>query len=117
MTDARILKYVIKTMSLSSGSAELPGVFSSNPYPAVVNASLWTLKYELLCYFILAVVAALKLWERRKLTLILVGGWLSASIFLTYRFGPNPDWVQHLARFWFSFSFGVGLFLFHRHVP
>lgn len=28
----------------------LPGVFENNPYPVVVNGSLWTLLYEVACY-------------------------------------------------------------------
>ena len=37
----------------------LPGVFLENPYPAVVNGSLWTLPWEMKMYGILAVFGAL----------------------------------------------------------
>lgn len=33
-----------------------PGAFPGNPQPHVLNASLWSLRYEMLCYAILAVV-------------------------------------------------------------
>lgn len=44
------LSYVLRTLTLSTGSAPLPGVFESLPASGLVNMSLWTLKYELLCY-------------------------------------------------------------------
>lgn len=39
----------------------LPGVFAANPFPAVVNGSLWTLRLEFSGYLILAGLAAFKL--------------------------------------------------------
>ena len=40
----------------------LTGVFTDNPYPAIVNGSLWTLPIEFFCYATLAVVG---IWLRR----------------------------------------------------
>lgn len=42
--------------SLTLGSPSLEGVFESNPYPGGPNGSLWTLRYEILMYVILAVL-------------------------------------------------------------
>ena len=53
-TDTGLPLYIAKTLSLSTGSAPLPGVFTTNPAPNYVNLSLWTLKYEVICYGLLA---------------------------------------------------------------
>lgn len=43
----------------------LPGVIHDNPYPNVINGSLWSLKVEVLCYLMIAVVGKLGLLEKR----------------------------------------------------
>ena len=116
LADARVWKYFLKTMSLSTGSAELPGVFSTNPYPAVFNASLWTLKFELLCYIVLASAGALNLFNKAYLTWLLPAGFLLSSAFLIYRFGGKADQFEQFARFWLCFSLGVGLFAFRNRI-
>lgn len=41
----------------------VPGAFSTNPIPDMINAPLWSLRYEILCY---ALVAALGLYFKRS---------------------------------------------------
>lgn len=46
---------------------ELPGVFEHNPWPAMINANLWTLPWELWCYIImvgLMLAGAVRIGER-----------------------------------------------------
>lgn len=62
---------------------QLPGVFESNPFPFVVNASLWTIKYEILMYFLLVVFIAI--FGERKQRFIFI---FLLSIFL---FFITPD--------------------------
>ncbi|MCB1485195.1 MAG: acyltransferase [Hyphomicrobiaceae bacterium] len=62
-THSETLAYVIKTVSLSTGSATLPGVFETAPAPGLVNMSLWTLKYEVLCYGGLAALGCVGLFK------------------------------------------------------
>jgi len=50
----------------ASGEDRLPGVFTNNPYPQKINASLWTIKYELVCYVILGAIAVVCAAGRRR---------------------------------------------------
>ena len=68
--DPALPNYLAKTLLLMTGAAPLPGVFAHLPGANLVNMSLWTLKYEVLCYF--------------GLSLVCVTGALT---------GPNKSWA------------------------
>lgn len=44
----------------------LPGVFTDNPNPGMVNKSLWTIPAELICYTVAAAAITIGLLERRR---------------------------------------------------
>ena len=62
----------------------LPGVFTHNPWPEVVNGSLWTVPYELECYVALAVASTLTLM-RRPLLMAVLAVLVSAAFFAFFR--------------------------------
>lgn len=53
-TDAKLYKYLLNIFGIIHYT--LPGVFLNNPFPQVVNGSLWTVPLELICYFVMAVL-------------------------------------------------------------
>ena len=55
-TDGALPVYVVKTALLITGAAPLPGVFETLPAANLFNMSLWTLKYEVICYIGLALL-------------------------------------------------------------
>src|SRR5215207_8588173 len=57
--------YPAQTLTLAKISGLLPGVFDGNPHPGV-NIPLWTLKYEVLCYGLLALLAAMGAWRSQR---------------------------------------------------
>lgn len=88
----------------------LPGVFSDNPYPGVVNGSLWTLPVEFLCYISVAVFGSIKVVSKSALiaaNLILVALLATyASLVTGTRFSPH---FEMLAVFWFGAFYGYCL--------
>ncbi|MGY4506328.1 hypothetical protein ACVWYH_010285 [Bradyrhizobium sp. GM24.11] len=69
---------------------ELPGLFSTNPYPSVVNGQLWTIPYELRCYAFLAVLAVLTIVERRALFAAAVLFFCIPFAIVKFWFFPGP---------------------------
>jgi len=57
----------------------LPGVFVSNPFPDV-NSQLWTIPYELICYFALMILAATGIFQRRWWLLLSLMGFYVAQV-------------------------------------
>ncbi|MDO8287253.1 MAG: acyltransferase [Rhodoferax sp.] len=91
----------------------LPGLFTANHFPLVVNGSLWTLPVEFMCYCTIAgaglVMLALKLKQDVLLGVALVGVVLVAS------YGPpviGSFYTPHLemvAVFWWGAFYGFCL--------
>ena len=48
----------------------LPGVFEKNPYPGVVNGSLWTIPLEVICYIGLYIVYVCKFLNKKVLKIL-----------------------------------------------
>lgn len=50
----------------------LPGVFTTNPLPAVINGSLWSLPYEISCYLALTFLWLLRVPRRAAVTVVVL---------------------------------------------
>lgn len=99
---------------------ELPGVFTDNPVPALVNGNLWTLPAEFYCYLVLsALMASGALFTRRGfLAVFLI---VSIGVALTASFGFLAPTRLDTTRFagWFLvylFLVGVALWVYAEHV-
>ncbi len=101
-------KYIFVTMGLITANAPLPGLFGHNPVPDIVNLPLWTLKYEAMCYFGLAVLGLAGLMRSPRLaTLVLVPlllAWVAVSAFPA----QLPVGSTLLSFLRLAFSFGLG---------
>jgi peptidoglycan/LPS O-acetylase OafA/YrhL len=99
----------------------LPGLFQTNPYPNVVNAQLWTVPFELICYLVLAglTLSGIKTrpWLAPAATIILMAFYAGGRIIkhhgsLPYIVGGVPGILLVV-----SFLAGVSLYLFKDRLP
>jgi peptidoglycan/LPS O-acetylase OafA/YrhL len=82
------------------------GAFASNPFPYVVNASLWTVSYEFLCYLAVIVLGLTKVLRRGRVLIGLLGasivfsllyahfGWESPHSLPAVLFGYPQAWAR-----------------------
>ena len=93
----------------------LPGVFEGNPHPTV-HGSIWTLRYELACYGLVALLGAVGLLRAPRLLLGLsalgyLGFWLIASRVAL------PNLLQWFGLLSFPFLLGVLAWLWRAQIP
>ncbi len=113
------LLYVPLTASLATPGAELPGVFDANPVPNEVNGSLWTLRYEVFCYGVLAVLGMFGAFSSRLKTLAVFALLGLPLLFLSLVPTIHEDYnmVQHFVRFGLCFGIGVLAHEFRDRIP
>jgi peptidoglycan/LPS O-acetylase OafA/YrhL len=88
-------QFLVETLTLNPGPLHLPGVlFADNSVGLLVNGSLWTLRYEIMMYLMILVLAAVGLL-RLSSAIVLVGVGVAAVCFekaLT-PFGDFGEWA------------------------
>ena len=110
--------YLFKTLLLTTGSAPLPQVFTELPAPNLVNLSLWTLKYEVLCYLGLGAIGSIMLAfrKRRAFGIGVLTIALAAIFYKRPELGPDNSLADSLRYFALFFGTGVLAFTFRKHV-
>ncbi len=113
-SDPRTWLFVPLTTSLITHSLTLPGVFDAVPESGVIDPPLWTLRYETMCYVLLAIFACLGMLATRgraALTLALIfGGYLVVTFATPLR--ADIAAIDSAARFVLCFFVGGALYLF-----
>ncbi len=115
---AAVPNYVFQTLSLSTGSAMLPGVFALNPVGGAINQSLWTLKYEVACYLMLGGLAAIawRLKANRTVTGIALAVWAALMLMVRPSLSHAASFPELLTYFSLFFGTGVAAYLLRDYV-
>jgi peptidoglycan/LPS O-acetylase OafA/YrhL len=95
--DPSTLQYINKNLRLGAELQwSLPGVFLKNPYPNVMNGSIWTLPGEISMYMWVAVLGALGILRRRWLANVVLLVWLVIAALSPEElpFVGAPDYVR-----------------------
>lgn len=109
--------YLPLTTTLIDDKAMLPGTFETGMQAGVVNAPLWTLKYEVLSYLLVAALGMVRLRMHRGALAVLIGigaGFLAIQTLTDWR--GEYALIDSLMRFWFCFFVGAGFYLLRNRV-
>lgn len=85
----------LKELILPTVQVKLPGVFPNNPFPAAVNGSLWSLRYEFIFYIVVGFLGAVRLLRKPipaslfilALAVSIIHGGLYADLFRNFSAG------------------------------
>lgn len=114
-TDPRTWLYVPVTASLMSYTMTLLGVFETVPVSGAIDNPLWTLRYEAICYVLLALFALVGLLATRFRAGLLLSLIFAGYAVVTYATGWRGESaaLDSMSRFAFDFFLG-GAFYFSR---
>lgn len=107
----RTWTYVPRNLSLKFLQYDLPGVFVGNHYPNVINGSLWTLYYEVVCYAMVMVVGLVGGLQRWRFALLLA---IYVPIELMMVAHGQPSQLMKLS---FPFIVGMAFYVFRQSIP
>lgn len=108
--DPGLWRFIEGTLTTFKSNAALPGVFSDNPFRFPMG-TVWTLKYEVLCYGGLLAAGLLGALRRRWLCPLLVAGLAIALALAGLRAGEMPKGLETSLRLPLIFATGAALFL------
>ena len=103
--------------SMLNADVTLPGVFEGLPNDAIVNAPLWTLKYEAFFYISLAILGLFGWLKTRRFTILALLGF-SFYFFVTFLTNLREiAAIDHLMHFGYAFLIGACFHIFRKFVP
>ena len=116
--DAAPVGFVTNNLLLLMNQTTIDHVLSTNPYPATIDGSLWTLAYEFSWYLVVVLIAALGWFRRRWLILGLIAFIVVTSLLSIDPLGGIPIIGYALSsRFALVFSLGMAAYLWRDRIP
>ncbi len=113
--DPGLWRFITATLTTFKSSAVLPGVFEANPFKFPIG-TVWTLKYEVLCYVGVLLLGLSGLLRLRMVVLILVAELFCAVAGLDAVRPDAPKGLQTMLRLPLVFFLGSLLYLWRDRV-
>lgn len=112
--DPATWRFLPEVLPRFNGLAELPGVFNGHPVHNVM-ATIWTIKYEIVCYILLALAGAAGLLRRPFVVLGLLG--VGLATLTLFESDVLPSGINSLLRFGTCFMLGNTFWLLRDRIP
>lgn len=90
----------------------LPGVFLDHPFARVVNTSLWTVPYELLCYIALTLASLVTLFKRPRIFAVIFVIAVVVKTVLNLKYGSGVSYPPNLGGRQLVVCFLAGVLLY-----
>ncbi|MBO6719803.1 MAG: acyltransferase [Rhizobiaceae bacterium] len=114
-------RFMVRATLMFSVGVGLDGVFMDNPMPRSANIPIWTIRYEVICYFtLLAFMSAMAVIRMRGLMRLVAVAPVLVCSGLVISVSGEPEafgFVAQFARFVFTFYLGVACWIARDHVP
>lgn len=110
-SDPQLWRFVQATLTTLKSTAPLPGVFMDNPFHFALG-TVWTLKYEIICYGIVLLLGVVGALRSRVVVLALVGGLILTSLGLDFLNPEAAKGTQTTVRLPLIFLTGALLYLY-----
>ena len=115
LADPQLLRFITATLTTFKSATILPGVFEDNPLRSPLG-TVWTLKYETLCYLGVLVAGLAGLLGRPRLALAIGGLLLLTTILREVMTPDGPKGIETALRLPLIFLAGGLIYLFRDRV-
>jgi len=103
-------RFISVTLSSLKSTAVLPGVFEGNPFKFAMG-TVWTLKYEVLCYAGILLIGVLGILRSRLAAVLIVTGLFLSAALVEHRYTEPPKGLETALRLPLIFAVGAALYV------
>jgi peptidoglycan/LPS O-acetylase OafA/YrhL len=109
-------RFVTATLATFKTNMALPGVFETNPLRLPMG-TVWTLKYEVLCYLGVFALGSIGLLRSKAAALVIAAGFGAAIVILDLLGPDTPKGIETALRLPFIFALGGALYVWRDRAP
>ncbi|MFF1879245.1 acyltransferase family protein [Leifsonia sp. NPDC058230] len=81
--------FILNNFLLANNQQQIGDTLAGNPYPTLWDGPIYTLPYEFACYLIICALAAMRVLNRRVVSILLIAAWLWQQVVLSSVLGVS----------------------------